>query len=515
MDAITKLRRALYLNFPTRADAIMNLLDAISSSGHIARSVVQLSESPAFERCYTSITDAIATGLPKANWNDLEATAFNQCFDAKVGEPPCFLVDCTPNPRPFAKTLHDKSIVHAPNPAPGNKPICVGHSYSCTTLLPSDHHARDKKWVVPISARCVRSDELGHEVGMDQVLEHLNSFGLKDQLAISVGDSLYGSEGCRIKAAQAENLVHIFRLKSQRNVFKMPENSSEPLGRGRRKEYGEKIRLNNESTLPKPDQQANTGFMARSGKVYSVRIAGWENMLLRGSKTYRGAKHPITLVRISVVDSDGNPVFKRPLWLGVIGKLRSQVSLVSIYQYYRARYDIEHWFRFAKSKLLIDAYQTPEAVHEAHWWRLCMLAYLQLYMARELVNQNPKPWERYLPSFKDTVHNPSPKSPAQVQRGFGQLLAKIGTPAKPCIPRGRVSGRKAGMTPDKRSESSIVFKAAHTQKNSQNLIITDLDKPPGDSNPKEIHRLVKTVVTTLRKHQFEPVEFNNLVLNSS
>lgn len=36
-------------------------------------------------------------------------------------------VDTTPNPRPFAATLADRGVVYQPNPAPGNKPIAVGH----------------------------------------------------------------------------------------------------------------------------------------------------------------------------------------------------------------------------------------------------------------------------------------------------------------------------------------------------------------------------------------------------
>ena len=75
-----------------------------------------------------------------------------------------------------------------------------------------------------------------------------------------------------------------------------------------------------------------------------------------------------------------------------MGKLRDQLSLVSIYQYYRARYNIEHFFRFGKTKLLLDSYQTTEPIHDEHWWLFCLLAYAQLYMAKSLAPQQPKPW---------------------------------------------------------------------------------------------------------------------------
>jgi len=32
--------------------------------------------------------------------------------------------------------MREKEIVHFPNPAPGNKPICVGHQYSLLAMAP-------------------------------------------------------------------------------------------------------------------------------------------------------------------------------------------------------------------------------------------------------------------------------------------------------------------------------------------------------------------------------------------
>ena len=40
----------------------------------------------------------------------------------------------------------------------------------------------------------VASDTKGNEVGMQQVLDHITQLNLEDQLTVSVGDSLHGSE---------------------------------------------------------------------------------------------------------------------------------------------------------------------------------------------------------------------------------------------------------------------------------------------------------------------------------
>ena len=88
------------------------------------------------------------------------------------------------------------------------------------------------------------------------------------------------------------------------------------------------------------------------------------------------------------------------MWLGLTGKRRSELTAEGIFDYYRSRYDIEHFFRFVKDKLLLDAYQTPDVDHEQSWWKLSSLAYTQLYFARDTVPLLPKEWERYLPSYK-------------------------------------------------------------------------------------------------------------------
>ena len=68
---VQAFRRGLYNFFPKRADAIMNLLDALTSNGHKCKSIIQLSNVDCFDRKYSSITDAIADGLPHADFKKI------------------------------------------------------------------------------------------------------------------------------------------------------------------------------------------------------------------------------------------------------------------------------------------------------------------------------------------------------------------------------------------------------------------------------------------------------------
>lgn len=120
---IQQFRSELYHLFPKRSDAIMNLLDALTSDGHRFRSIIQLSKVNCFDRQYSSITDAIADGLPYTDFKKIGKLIYDYARKENEAKYHLFIIDCTPNPRPYARKLVDRRITHFPNPAPGNKPI--------------------------------------------------------------------------------------------------------------------------------------------------------------------------------------------------------------------------------------------------------------------------------------------------------------------------------------------------------------------------------------------------------
>jgi hypothetical protein len=93
-------------------------------------------------------------------------------------------------------------------------------------------------------------------------------------------------------------------------------------------------------------------------------------------------EYPFTLAKIRWYNQKGEALFQKPLWLIVMGDRRAELSLLDIYQAYLQCYDLKHFFRFGKQKLLLDKFQTPDNKHEENWWRLVPLAYLQLWAAK-------------------------------------------------------------------------------------------------------------------------------------
>jgi len=129
------------------------------------------------------------------------------------------------------------------------------------------------------------------------------------------------------------------------------------------------------------------------------------------------------------------------------------------YQAYTQRFDLEHFFRFGKQKMLLPGFQTAEVEREEVWWQLVHLAYAQLWMARMVAQCLPCPWERNLPAVKEKQISPS-----LVQRDFGRIIRQIGTPAKPPKPRGKAPGRRRGVSFPPRSCKKVVVKGKRKPK---------------------------------------------------
>ena len=164
-------------------------------------------------------------------------------------------------------------------------------------------------------------------------------------------------------------------------------------------------------------------------------------------------EYPFTLIQVCLYNDEGELAFRRPLWLIVVGELRHKLGLLDSYPAYRQHFDIEHFFRFGKQKLLLDKFQTSESVHVKTWWQLCQLAYLQLWVARTCALCLHRPWERCLPSVMT-----GNISPSFVQRDFARIIHQLGSPASSPKPRGYSPGRPTGLRLAPRQRHNIVQK---------------------------------------------------------
>jgi len=185
-------------------------------------------------------------------------------------------------------------------------------------------------------------------------------------------------------------------------------------------------------------------------------------------------------------------------------------------QNYRARYNIEHLFRFSKGNLLIDKHQTAKVYHEELWWSLCLLAYTQLYLAKNISSCLPSPWERYSPVYKNIEGQKDKVStPSQTQRGFYDILKALGTPAQECAKRGKAKGRTTGEIQTKRSIHPVVFKEKKERKKPAKTILLGSGIIRLLSDPKRIDEMIKFLQTSLKDLDIRPSAFSNMLINST
>ena len=454
---LEQFREQVYQNLNKRADAIMDLLDALSSNSQ-ARSVVELSLEACFRREHTSVFKAITAYRPE--WMSKSLAQLGAVSLPKPRQRSFWLfgVDTTPQPRLYAQTLKDRSYVYQPAAIQSNKPVTIGHCYSEVALLPEREVQQGHPWVVPMSSQRVSSaadKELEAAIQVNVLLDD-PQLPFHDQLCVEVGDTSYSKPKYLFVNRPKSNLVTVVRVRGNRTFYRKAPVSNRCGSRGHPAWYGAAFSLQNPSTWSVPDETTTTHLTSRRGREYRVEIEAWHDLLMRGKRKpipIPMQRYPFTLVRTRLYNSTGELAHSQPLWLLVMGEKRDLLSLLDIYTAYNQRFDLEHFFRFGKQRLLLTGFQTPDCQHEENWWQLAHLAYLQLWVARALAEDQPRPWERSLPTTKTQS-----LSPTRVQRDFARIIRQIGTPTSPPKQRGYSPGRRTGTILTHRARLPVVFK---------------------------------------------------------
>ncbi|EDX71679.1 hypothetical protein MC7420_2345 [Coleofasciculus chthonoplastes PCC 7420] len=477
IEQFQQFRQKLYTIIPHRRDAVMDLIDALSSN-QTARSPVQVTLNPLFKRNYSTFYKAIQQF--KFNLGERKDSHLNTTTEtiktqqsllpliASIIPTPVerafylFGLDVTPRARPHAVTMAERGFIHQPNTIKGNKPINIGYSYSILSLLPERTDFDNAPWCLPLSAQRVLPEQKSTEAGTLQFQEALSHLDLpQNSLSVLVADSDYSSSSFLKQNLSDDNVVIITRVRRNRVFYRHPGDCRvKTKRRGHPQWYGNKFDLKDESTWHSPDQTSTTQLTARSGRVLNINISCWQQMLMRGTKEFPLHQYPFTLLKIQVSDQQGKSLWS-PMWLIAIGQRRSELSCLDIYHAYRQRFDLEHFFRFGKQRLLMAAFQTPEVGHEENWIQLTLLAYIQLWLTKDLAQHLPRPWERYLPQ---TSH--SSITPTAVQRDFIRIISVVGTPAKTPQTRGYSPGRFPGTSLPPRQRHPVLKKDKTRGKNS-------------------------------------------------
>jgi len=455
---LNQFRESVYQNLNNRADTLMDLVDAMCSRPK-ARSVVEYSLAACFPRSYSTIFKAIKEMAVEAMFLPYRLAPYFP--KPKIWPFWLLLVDVTPNPRPYARTLADRGMVYQPEVVKGKLPVTIGHQYSTVTLGLEAEAGMTTSWTLPLLTERVATEQDKELVGMAQIGRLLSDQKLPfgRELTVVAEDSSYSKPAALCANRQHPHLVTIARVRSNRTFYHQYVPSAEALaatGQGHPTWYGDRFALSTPTTWTVPDETQTRWETNNKGDEHRIEIQAWHNLVMTGKRKPLPLpmhQHPFTLVRIVRYDKEGKALFKHPLWLIVMGQRRHELTLVHIYQAYTARFDIEHFFRFGKQRLRLVGFQTPEVEREENWVQLTHIAYAQLWMGRHVAELLPRPWERNLPAIKQRLISPS-----LVQRAFARIIRQLGTPARPPKPRGISPGRPNGTKLPKRPRFKVIVK---------------------------------------------------------
>jgi DDE superfamily endonuclease len=405
-----------------RADALLDLADALLSAQGPVASLPHLSLEPAHRRGWGSTYAALACGrIDAERLRDLLAGY------PLAGGQPIYAVDLTTWPRCDAECSPERGFYYHPSRHSAGQPIVAGWAFQWICQLSL---ARDS-WTAPVDARRLHPLDDTDQTAACQIRALLARLPASQQPPLFVFDAGYDSAQLSLDLVDAWVAV-LVRLRADRCFYADPP--PPPPGKtGRPRRHGAKFAFADPTTWPAP----TASLICEDDQYGTVTVHAWAGL---HPKQHRhpghgtGGPRPIVRGTILRVQVQRVPARTRPpklLWLWWAGPGEPDLDLA--WRAYTRRFDLEHTIRFCKQTL---GWTTPRLRHpeQAERWTWLVLAgYTQLRLARQLVADQRLAWERPRP--------PGQLSPYRVRRGFSRLLCALGSPAAAPKPSGRSPGR--------------------------------------------------------------------------
>jgi hypothetical protein len=424
---IQQFRKAVYQSFCKRADASMDIIDALTVAGHVD-SPVALSEETPFRRKFSSIFDTLRHGEIDFDLLLPVLMEYQPADSEVIAGCEVYGLDCTPNERDEAETLEDRGSLKTEK----DEPVRYGHKYSWLTRL----LRWGTSWVAPADVRRVETSLTDSEVARVQVRE-LDQRDSK--LKVVAADSLYINQIFLAIFLEVQNVVALVRMRCNMVLYGPPPARTKGK-KGAPAKHGAKFKLSAPSRHP---DRAETFLLGEQ----TVSLQAWQGLHFKKLAALVGM-----VVRVEFLRPDGTPRYKRPMWLFWTGP--ETVALQDICRMYLWRFAIEHFFRFMKQHLGLNANQSTDLVSTDQWMWLCAIAYWQLLLMRDEI-----PYARPAWYSAQSALEKKRMTPGQVQRGAFRFLVQVGTPALPTRTAGKGKGRKKGYRPAPRERFPVVKKA--------------------------------------------------------
>lgn len=414
-NSLSAYRAALYACFTSARDALFNLCDALATHPS-ARSFVELSQAACFERRWASVYAAVSDGR-------IDEVALRRLFAQTAPRPYpgarlVLAVDSSPIPRPYARTVADRTLVHVPADGRllprGAAPVVPGWAFSTLVVVPDPVSS----WTHILDNRRIPSAQTPVQVAATQLAAVRPLLPARPLCLLDGG---YGNAPW-VQASAALPCDQLVRVAATRVLYRPAPPRTKT--RGRPRLDGTRFKGSDPATQGAPD--ATWRGTDDQGQALTVRC--WGQLHLKVCRDV-----PITAICLTRAGAAGTKRDPRDTWFWWLGG-QPLPPLAELARLYPRRFGVEHGYKFDKGDLLWTAphLRTPEQMER--WTAVVSAVHNEIGLARDLVQAQRLPWDA--PT--------RPLTPRQVRRGLGRIIAQVGTPAAAPRRRGKSPGRPRG-----------------------------------------------------------------------
>jgi DDE superfamily endonuclease len=183
---------------------------------------------------------------------------------------------------------------------------------------------------------------------------------------------------------------------------------------------------------------------AGSARYGPLAVTAWHRVhqqLTRQSSGWEDHQGPLpviegTLIRLAATSAAAGYQPLEPMWLWSPDPAATPAEITVLWQAYLRRFDLEHAFRFIKSRLGWNRPLLRDPAAADRWTWLIIACYAQLWLARTIAAAIRMPWQPAIPAAALT--------PGRVRAGFRHARQITGTPASTAKPGTPGPGRPRG-----------------------------------------------------------------------
>ena len=396
-------------------------MDSVLSNQRVS-SYAELTLSPQFKRQWHSGYQGI-----KAGRQDKQAVANLLHEQLPSTGLRVYALDTTIWPHPRARTLNGLVYEYNATLSQGQTVISKAHVYSGLCWIPE----RKGSWALPLSMRRLPVASTAVTLGVAQVKQFIRQRGSvsEDVVDIIASDGHYGTHLYLSAFKDEKQLGAITRLRCDRVLMGPPPVYS---GRGRPPVHGKRFAFKEPETWWQPDEQDQFEDEYHG----QVELQAWYHLHAK-----QDAHTPFTVIRAQIHQERTAKKRPKAIWLAYIGP---ELGIRKAWECFDHRWAIEPQFRFRKQQLHWTLPMFQLAQRCDRWSQLVDLAYWQLYLARDIVADQPRPWQPSLDLL----------TPGRVLQGFSQLFSRLDSPSPFPKRRGKspgwVKGKRRGKRPKRK-----------------------------------------------------------------